>query len=76
MPTRQTKSSANSDHDLLIEIKTKLDFVHESIKEKQGVFDARLTKIEEKVANNSRFIWMGLGGVAVLEFLLRVIFNH
>lgn len=75
MPPRNPQPS-NSDHDLLIEIKTKLDLVTTQITGKQSEFNIRLSKMEEKVASNSRFIWMSIGGLAVIEFVLRILSNR
>jgi hypothetical protein len=68
-------NQATSDHDLLIEINTKLNLVTATITTKQAEHDNRLTKLEEKTANNSRFIWMGMGGLIVIEFVLNIVFK-
>ena len=83
------KTTSQTDHDLLIEIKTRLEILTDSVSKTQTELTGRVQKSEDRLAliadlpdrmtavekqsdSNSRLIWMGLGGLAVLQVVIQV----
>lgn len=55
------KQLEHNDHDLLIEIRTKIDN-----------FTAEVQSLKSRVAWHDKFIYIGIGGVVVIEFVLKM----
>jgi DNA-binding response OmpR family regulator len=80
--TDRMTSSASPDHDLLVTLNVKLDFISSGLTEARVEMktkanavevEARLIKIESDVASNMKIAWMIMGGLAVLQALLRFV---
>ncbi len=68
-------NSQGGDHDLLIELKTKLDAVIESIRELKDGTAAKIEDHEKRIRFLERYVWAVIGVLTVAQFVTQLVFK-
>jgi hypothetical protein len=62
-----------TDHDILIELRTEMRLLRETIKESSNGVNGKIDDHEKRLRFIERWMWLAIGALALLQFVITVI---
>ena len=74
MNNEELKTS-QSDHDLLIELRTEMRGIKDEIRKLNDGNTERIEDHENRIRSIEKWVWLAIGGLAVIQVVVSIYFN-